>query len=194
MEFFDVVDLYGNPTGEIVERTYAHAHAIRHRTAHIWIVRQFLGRTQILLQKRSAGKDSFPGSYDTSSAGHIAAGQEPLASALRELSEELGIEAGEEQLQYAGTFDIHFEKEFYGSMFRDDEIAFVYVYDRPVDIEKLTLQSEEVERVDWFDLQETYDACIRGDERFCVPADGLALLRSFLKSCDMCGQELSPKL
>ena len=107
MEFFDVVDLYGNPTGEIVERTYAHTHAIRHRTAHIWIVRRVFGRIQILLQKRSADKDSFPGKYDTSSAGHIAAGHEPLESALRELSEELGIEAREDQLTFAGTFDIH---------------------------------------------------------------------------------------
>jgi len=83
MEFFDVVDLYGNPTGETVERTYAHTHAIRHRTAHIWIIRRASGKIQILLQKRSAEKDSFPGKYDTSSAGHIAAGHEPLESALR---------------------------------------------------------------------------------------------------------------
>jgi isopentenyldiphosphate isomerase len=96
MEFFDVVDLYGNPTGETVERTYAHTHAIRHRTAHIWIVRRAFGGVQILLQKRSADKDSFPGKYDTSSAGHIAAGHEPLESAIRELSEELGIEARED--------------------------------------------------------------------------------------------------
>lgn len=181
MEFFDVVDLYGNPTGEIVERTYAHTHAIRHRTAHIWIIRHNLGRIQILLQKRSAEKDSFPGKYDTSSAGHIAAGHEPLESALRELSEELGIEAREDQLTFAGTFDISFEEKFHEKMFRDNEIAFVYVYDGPVDIEELTLQSEEVERVDWFDLRETYEACIRHDEKFCVAVDGLSLLISFLE-------------
>ena len=181
MEFFDVVDLYGNPTGEIVERTYAHAHDIRHRTAHIWIVRRVLGRIQILLQKRSADKDSFPGKYDTSSAGHMAQGREPLESARRELFEELGIEASEDQLTFAGTFDIHFEKEFHGKMFRDNEIAFVYVYDNPVDIDKLTLQTEEVERVNWFDLRETYEACLRHDERFCVAVDGLSLLISFLE-------------
>ena len=181
MEFFDVVDLYGNPTGEVVERTYAHANAIRHRTAHIWITRRALGRIQILLQKRSAAKDSFPGKYDTSSAGHVEAGHEPLESAIRELFEELGIEAREDLLTFAGTFDIHFEEEFHGKMFRDNEIAFVYVYDSPVDIENLTLQFEEVERVDWFDLRETYEACLRHDERFCVAVDGLALLISFLE-------------
>ena len=181
MELFDIVDLYGKPTGETVERTVAHAVAIRHRTAHIWIVRRVSGRTQILLQKRSINKDSYPGKYDTSSAGHIQAGHEPLESALRELAEELGIEASEEQLTFVGTFDIHFEEEFHGKFFRDNEIAFVYVYDSPVDIEKLTLQPEEVERVDWFDLRETYDACMRHDKKFCVAVDGLSLLLSFLE-------------
>ena len=36
--------------------------------------------------------------YDTSSGGHIPTGAEPLASALRELEEELGIRARPEQL------------------------------------------------------------------------------------------------
>ena len=98
-----------------------------------------------------------------------------------QLSEELGIEAREDQLTFAGTFDIHFEKKFHEEIFRDNEIAFVYVSDSPVDIEELTLQSEEVERVDWFDLRETYEACIRHDEKFCVAVDGLSLLISFLE-------------
>ena len=87
---------------------------------------------QILLQKRSQNKDSFPGKFDTSSAGHIQAGDEPLESALRELKEELGISAPPEQLHFAGTFPISFAKEFHGKMFRDEEIAFVYIYREPV--------------------------------------------------------------
>ena len=78
MELFDIVDENGNPTGEVIERRKAHAEGIRHRTAHIWIVREKEGRIQVLLQKRSADKDSFPGRFDTSSAGHIKAGDEPL--------------------------------------------------------------------------------------------------------------------
>ena len=45
------------------------------------------------MQKRSLRKNSFPGCYDVSSAGHIKAGDDYLESALRELSEELGIVA-----------------------------------------------------------------------------------------------------
>ena len=90
MELFDVIDSKGNPAGQIVSREKAHAEGIPHRTAHIWIIRKKEGRVQILLQKRSQNKDSFPGKFDTSSAGHIQAGDEPLESALRELKEELG--------------------------------------------------------------------------------------------------------
>ena len=40
MEFFDIVDEKGIPTGESIERTQAHKKGIRHRTAHIWIIRE----------------------------------------------------------------------------------------------------------------------------------------------------------
>ena len=77
MEIFDIIDKEGNPTGRTVTREKAHAEGIPHRTAHIWIIRQKDNRIQVLLQKRSQNKDSFPGKFDTSSAGHIQAGDEP---------------------------------------------------------------------------------------------------------------------
>ena len=184
MEIFDIIDENGNPTGKTVERSIAHAEGIRHRTAHLWIIRRKNGRTEILLQKRSRNKDSFPGKFDTSSAGHIQAGDEPLESALRELKEELGIHAVPEDLQFAGKFPISFAKEFHGKMFRDEEIAFVYIYDHPVEIDRLTLQKEEVEEVQWFDLEEVYEQCGKHREIFCVPALGLGVVRRYLKSIE----------
>ena len=68
MEWLDVVDEKGNPTGERVERKEAHRRGIRHRTSHVWILREQEGEVQVLLQKRSQGKDSHPGCYDISSA------------------------------------------------------------------------------------------------------------------------------
>ena len=184
MEYFDVCDEYGRPTGATVARETAHAEGIRHRTAHIWVMREADGRMQILLQKRSANKDSFPGQYDTSSAGHIQAGDEPLASALRELGEELGIRASAEQLRFAGNFAIDYEEVFHGKPFRDKEVVFVYAYTGAVDAAALTLQAEEVERVDWFDLDEVCAAVKAHDPRFCVPIEGLNVLRQWLGSED----------
>ncbi|MBO4679703.1 MAG: NUDIX hydrolase, partial [Lachnospiraceae bacterium] len=60
-EIFDIVDENGNPIGETVSRAKAHGAGIRHRTAHIWVVREVNGEAEVLLQKRSFNKDSFPG-------------------------------------------------------------------------------------------------------------------------------------
>ncbi len=181
MEYLDICDENGFPAGKTIDRETAHREGILHRTAHVWVVREKEGKTQILLQKRSMEKDSFPGLYDTSSAGHVPAGEEPLPSAVREFSEELGIRAEESELGYAGQFRIRFEKVFHGKVFRENEIARVYVYGRPVDNETLTLQESEVDEVRWFDLREVEEEIRVSRERFCVPAESLKLLREYLE-------------
>lgn len=184
-EIFDIVDEKGQPTGETVTRSQAHAEGIRHRTAHIWVVRENGEKTEVLLQKRAMNKDSFPGRYDTSSAGHIQAGDEPLESAVRELAEELGIQADPDDLKFAGTFPIQYEKEFHGKPFRDNEIAFVYIYHEEVGIDNLTIQKEELDSVEWFDLEEVYQACQPPrDEKFCVPMGGLEIVRNYVRNAD----------
>ena len=179
-EIFDVVDYEGRPTGETVTREEAHEKGILHRTSHIWVISRNEGSLKVLLQKRSMEKDSFPGQYDTSSAGHIQAGDGPLESALRELHEELGIQAEEADLSFAGLFRINYVLEFHDKPFWDNEVTFVYVYDKAVDITKLTLQKEEVEEVRWFGIDEVYAGTINGDERFCVPMKGLLTLMNYL--------------
>ena len=181
LEYLDICDENGIPTGRTVPRETAHREGILHRTAHVWIVREKDGKHQILLQKRSMQKESFPGLYDTSSAGHIPAGEEPLPSALRELHEELGIKADPEQLEYAGSFRIQYEKTFHGKPFRDNEYARVYVYCGAVDTESLKLQESEVDSVCWFDLDAVSEEIRVSRERFCVPSQGLAVLRDFLR-------------
>ena len=180
-EYLDIVDESGQPTGHIISRDAAHMDGILHRTAHVWVVRKTGRGYEILLQKRSEEKESFPGLYDTSSAGHIPAGDEPLESALRELKEELGIAAASDKLHYAGSFRIQYEKEFHGRMFRDKEVTWVYVYEKPVDISALQLQESEVSEVRWFDLDEVWDEIKTDRSRFCVPTGGLNVLREYLK-------------
>ena len=180
MEILDVCNENGLPTGETVTRDKAHREGILHRTAHVWVVRRSASGYEVLLQKRSMDKESFPGQYDTSSAGHIPAGEEPLPSALRELKEELGIEAEPSDLQFAGAFRIRYDKEFHGKVFKDNEVTKVYVYQKPVKIENLTLQESEVDEVRWFDLDEVYNEIQTCRDRFCVPSDGLKILMDYL--------------
>ena len=192
MEYFDICSENGIPTGQICSRKEAHEKGILHRTSHVWIVRQAAGGWQILMQKRSLEKDSFPGLYDTSSAGHIPAGDEPLPSALRELKEELGLDAKPEELVYAGHFYIRYEQVFHGALFRDNEYANVYVYRGGkgpcagalsadlLDISGLTLQESEVDEVRWFDLEAVREEIRTDRSRFCVAAESLEVLREFL--------------
>ena len=181
MEYLDVVDDHGLPTGYIIERSEAHKNGVLHRTSHIWIIRKSGDKYQVLLQKRSADKDSYPGRYDTTSAGHILAGDEPLDSAIREFSEELGLFARKEDLQFIGNFHINYKETFYGKLFWDNEYAFVYLYTGHLDLGNIKLQPEEVERVDWFDLEEVYRKCNQQSAEFCVPIEGLRLLRQYIK-------------
>ncbi len=180
MEILDICDEQGRPTGMTVDRAAAHRDGVLHRTAHVWIVRERGGKTQILLQKRSMDKESFPGLYDTSSAGHIPAGVDFLPSALRELEEELGIRAEPGHLHEAGFFRIRYEKMFHGSLFRDNEFTRVYVYREPVDETALRLQASEVDEVRWFDLDTVRREITHSRERFCVPSEGLAVLVRYL--------------
>ena len=106
LELLDLLDENGEPSGQVRERTLVHLNGDWHRTSHVWVVRRRRdGGHDLLLQKRSRGKDSFGGCYDISSAGHIPAGQDYLESALRELKEELGIAAEPEDLRLVGVHD-----------------------------------------------------------------------------------------
>ena len=154
MELFDVIDSKGNPAGQIVSREKAHAEGIPHRTAHIWIIRKKEGRVQILLQKRSQNKDSFPGCYDTSSAGHIPAGVDFEDSALRELREELGLTADSSELNDCGLIRIQSESFFHGAPFKDDQVSKVFYIWKDVEPEAMKLQVSEVSGVIWMPLDE----------------------------------------
>lgn len=155
MEMLDVIYEDGSRTGLVKERGVVHREGALHATVHIWIVRKNeKSGYDILLQKRSANKDSHPGCYDISSAGHISAGDDAQESALRELKEELSIAAKPEELKEIGIRYINYEGIFYGKPFRDRQRSILYLYEKPVDIEKLVLQESEIESVIWMDYKE----------------------------------------
>ena len=185
MELFDEIREDGSRTGAVKERGVVHEDGTLHATVHTWIVRpNDRSGYDLLLQKRSDCKDSNPGCWDISSAGHIEAGHGRLESALRELKEELGIDACQEQLREAGTRRCGFESEFYGRLFRDNELSTIYIYEEPVEIGNMTLQESEVSEVEWMDFGEcrkkvsenTFEHCIYEDELDIV-GKALGILR-----------------
>lgn len=86
-ELFDVVDAEDRVIAQAARRD-VHARGLRHRAVHVF-VRNAAGR--IFLHQRSLLKDTFPGRWNSSCAGHVAAGDDYDDTARRELEEELGL-------------------------------------------------------------------------------------------------------
>ncbi|SER81761.1 NUDIX hydrolase [Lachnobacterium bovis] len=180
MELLDVVDINGNPTGETVAREVAHREGKRHRTAHVWILKKNDNKIEILLQKRASDKDSFPGCYDISSAGHVPAGVDYVPSAIRELKEELDLEVEENQLIDLGlykkdTFDV-----FYGEQYVDRQVSHVYIVWLDKDAKDFKLQKEELEGILWLEMDECIDAVINNKIKHCIDIEELNLIKAYL--------------
>ncbi|MEO6052458.1 MAG: 16S rRNA (adenine(1518)-N(6)/adenine(1519)-N(6))-dimethyltransferase RsmA [Chthoniobacterales bacterium] len=94
-ELFDVVDESDNVIGPQPRGT-VHVNNLRHRAVHILI---FNSLGELFLQKRTLWKDKNPGKWDSSTAGHVDAGENYLEAAVREIREELGVEIPPETLK-----------------------------------------------------------------------------------------------
>ena len=201
MELLDIIEEDGSKTGIVRERNVAHRYGSMHATVHMWVMRRkeknaadAAGKSssygisandpadewEVLLQKRSANKDSNPGCYDISSAGHISAGNEPLPSAVREIGEELGIRAVPEDFLYVGTRIKKSNKEFYGKPFIDNQLSYIYIYKGSVDTDLITLQEEEVESVEWMALDEVIRRLDDPSFPNCIYLEELDKLKAYL--------------
>ena len=180
MEILDIVDEEGIPTGETIEREIAHSQGILHRTSHVWLLRKKNNKVQILLQKRSDNKDSYPGCYDISSAGHIPAGVAFKPSAIRELKEELGYDAKVDELICCGTRRIKFEEMFHDQLFIDNQVSNVYVLWCDLDEDEFILQKEEVSEVKWFDFDLCYQDVKDNTIHHCIYLEELDLVKNIL--------------
>jgi len=86
-EIYNIVDENDCVIGE-ASRKYIHQNKLLHRSVHILV---FNSRKELFLQKRALCKDESPGLWDTSTAGHVDAGENYLDCAHREILEELNI-------------------------------------------------------------------------------------------------------
>lgn len=87
-ELFDLINVHDEVIGRITRREAHSNPALLHRSVQVLI---FDSAGRVLLQRRSAHKDLFPGFYCASASGHVAAGDDYATTAHREMFEELGI-------------------------------------------------------------------------------------------------------
>ena len=133
-EIFDVVDEHDVVIGQKTRRE-VHRLGLKHRAVHVLV---FNTRGQLFLQKRSMIKDRQPGLWDSSASGHVDAGEDYDACAVRELREELGLTLNEAP-QRLFKLDAGLET--------DQEHVWVY---RARAEGPFTLHPEEIERGEWF--------------------------------------------
>jgi len=98
IEWLDIVDQENRIIGA-APRAIVHRKAYMHRAVHVMV---FNSAGEVFVQRRSLDKDTNPGLWDTSCAGHIDSGESVLIGAMRELFEELGITVTSEALKECG--------------------------------------------------------------------------------------------
>ena len=145
-ELIDILTPEGKSTGKTALKSEAHKNGWFHATVHIWL---FTSDEKILLQKRALTKKVFPGLWDISVAGHIAAGEEVLTSAKREVFEEIGLQLEEKDLIKIGT-RIH--QVSHANGIQDNEHHHVFIARLKTHLSELTIQKEEVDEIMLFDL------------------------------------------
>ncbi len=152
-EIFDVVNDRDEVVGRAPRRE-VHRLKLLHRAVHVMV---FNRAGRIFLQKRSMLKDNHPGVWDSSSSGHLDSGEDYDACALREAKEEIGlIPAVPPRRLFKIAACPETGNEFVWLYFCEAEGPFV-------------LQASEIERGDWFSVEEIDTWTRRAPEEF---ADG----------------------
>jgi isopentenyl-diphosphate delta-isomerase len=132
---------------EAVTRSEVHRLGLWHRCIGIWI---FNSLGQVLLQKRSLSKDTFPGRWDISVGGHMdGLNADPLSTALREAEEELGLQLNPDHLERICILaKTNSGTTISGKEFIDREFKYIYAYQLPDD-SVITPFEAEVAAVKW---------------------------------------------
>jgi len=180
-ELLQACDENGNPTGG-VSRADAHANGILHAASHTFIYKWDDDKLMILLQRRSAHKDSYPGMLDTSSAGHMEFGSDFLETAQKELFEELGLTVDADALTPLFMQTVHLDNAFHHKRFIDNEVNMVYALELNVDPASLTLQPAEVSEAVWMSADEILEQIDRDDTELCMRPDEIKRVIAELKA------------
>ncbi|NLK04758.1 MAG: NUDIX domain-containing protein [Spirochaetales bacterium] len=137
-EYWDLYDTNRKPLG----RTHLRGLPLEKETYHVvvsvWTVNQ---ENKLLVTLRSAEKDLYPNLWENTS-GSVISGETSRDAALRELKEETGIEASEEEMRFLGTARK-------ASSFVD-----IYLVKKNLESDAITLQEGETTAFRWVSLEQ----------------------------------------
>ena len=165
-ESVDIWDSEGQPTGKSCLKNEAHQKGWFHPTVHIWF---YTSSPALLLQKRSLSKQTFPGLWDVSVAGHVSAGESILDGAIREVKEEIGLDIIASDLK---PLDIRKNTNRFKNGIIDCEFQHVFLVKLDTELSQLRIQESEVDAIRLFSFEEL-QSCRRQKHPIysIVPAD-----------------------
>ena len=139
MELFDLYTAEREKTGRTMVRGEPVPEGFYRLVVHVCV---FDPQGRMLIQQRQPFKKGWSNLWDISVGGSAVAGDTSRTAAERETREELGLEI--DLADVRPTMTIYWEHGF------DD----YYIVNRPVDLELLRLQPEEVQKVRWASEEE----------------------------------------
>ena len=139
MEFNDIYDKNRNLTGRVHKRGTPWKYGEYGLVVCVWV---YDGRGRILLTRRAKGK-SYAGTWENS-GGAAQAGETSLQAVARELFEETGIRARQQEFELIGTR-------------RNKDVFFdFYCLKRDVPLEQVVLLPGETVEAGWFTFREVH--------------------------------------
>lgn len=160
-EMLDTYTVLGEKTGDSVSRKEVHQKGLWHKNAHIFIVNN---KGEVLLQKRSATKESNPNLWGGSAGGHIESGQGSIEAAIRETEEELGVKFTALDFEYIGT--ARDQVVLNNGTYINNQFNDVYVIKTDLAVEKFKKQDAEVAELRFVPISEFEESVKNHDPAF----------------------------
>ena len=146
VEYNDIYNEKGQPTGRVHRRGTPWKNGEYGLVVCVWV---YDGNGNVLLTRRAKGK-SFAGTWENS-GGAAKAGETSRQAIARELFEETGIRAEEEEFEFlCSDRDSHALYDF-------------YCLKRSVGLEEIVLQPGETDDVKWVSFSQVHDMIRKGN-------------------------------
>ena len=159
-EFWQLYDEGGQPIpgkGAVRQEVFK---GLLHGASHVWIWRTTKTGREVLVQKRADTKQTWPGLYDISAAGHIDLGETPVEAAIRETKEEIGLDINSRDLK---EIYVNHDTEQAPNGLIENEFRFVYIVQLTVNND-FELQEKEVSALDWIPLDDFESQTLAGNK------------------------------
>lgn len=152
-ELIDVLNENGIKTGQVLSRGEVHKQGLWHRIIVVAIINE---KNEILIQQRSDNKDKNPGMWDISVTGHLSAGQDSLAAATREISEEVSVSLGYtvEVRDFRFMFSFRKEEEVNENHYDRQFYDFFILRQNGLTADNIRFQAEEVQAIKFVSINE----------------------------------------